>query len=78
LKLTASFTFVEPCKQYHSTTEFNFIDSTMLINLGDPCKHALRVSFMTLLLLSQCHAAFSTIPSPLVWVDQSPVSQCVS
>jgi len=26
-------------------------------------------SFMTLLLLSQCHAAFSTIPSTLAWVD---------
>jgi len=26
----------------------------------------------------QCHAAFSTIPSTLAWVDQSPVSQHVS
>jgi len=26
----------------------------------------------------QCYAAFSTIPSALAWVDQSPVSQCVS
>jgi len=33
---------------------------------------------MTLLLLRQCHAAFSTIPSTLAWVDHSPVSQCVS
>jgi hypothetical protein len=32
---------VEPCKQYRSTVEFNFIDSTVLINLGDPCKRAL-------------------------------------
>ena len=24
---------------------------------------------------TQCHAAFSTIPSSLVWVDQSPISQ---
>ena len=40
LKSTASFTFVEPCKQYRSTAEFNFIDSTVLINLGDPCKRA--------------------------------------
>jgi len=32
---------VEPCKQYRSTVEFNFIDSTALINLGDPCKRAL-------------------------------------
>ena len=34
--------------------------------------------FMTLLLLPQCHAAFSMIPSTLAWVDQSPVSQCMS
>jgi hypothetical protein len=33
--------------------------------------------FMTLLSLSQCHAAFSTIPSTLAWADQSPISQCV-
>jgi len=33
---------------------------------------------MTLLFLPQCHAAFSTIPSTLAWVDQSPVSQHVS
>jgi len=31
---------VEPCKQYRSTVEFNFVDSTVLINLGDPCKRA--------------------------------------
>ena len=36
-----------------------------------------RGSFMTLLLLPQCHAAFSMILSTLVWVDQSPVCQCV-
>jgi hypothetical protein len=40
LKSSASFTLVEPCKQYRSTVEFNFIDSTVLINLGDPCKRA--------------------------------------
>ena len=33
---------------------------------------------MTLLSLPQCHAGFGTIPSTLPWVDQSPVSQCVS
>jgi len=32
----------------------------------------------TLLSLPQCHAAFSTIPSTLAWVNQSPVSQHVS
>jgi hypothetical protein len=32
---------------------------------------------MTLLFLPQCHSAFGTIPSTLVWVDQSPVSQHV-
>jgi hypothetical protein len=32
-------------------------------------------SFSTLLSLPQCHAVFSTIPSTLAWVDQSPVSQ---
>jgi hypothetical protein len=37
-----------------------------------------RGSLMTLLSLSQCHAAFSTIRSTLAWVDQNPVSQCVS
>jgi len=36
-----------------------------------------RVSFKTLLLLPQCHAAYGTILSTLVWVDQSPVNQCV-
>ena len=40
LKSTASFTFVELCKQYRSNVEFNFIDSTVLINLEDPCKRA--------------------------------------
>ena len=33
---------------------------------------------MTLLSLPQCHAAFSTIPSTLAWVDQGHVSQHVS
>ena len=33
---------------------------------------------LTALSLSQCHAVFSTIPSTLAWVDQSPVSQRVS
>jgi len=37
-----------------------------------------RGSFITTLQsLPQCHAAFSTIPSTLAWVDQSPVSQRV-
>jgi hypothetical protein len=44
LESTASFTFAEPCKQYRSTAEFNFIDSTALIKLGDPCKRALGYS----------------------------------
>jgi hypothetical protein len=34
-----------------------------------------RGSSMKLLSLPQCHAAFSTIPSTLTWVDQSPISQ---
>jgi hypothetical protein len=33
--------------------------------------------FMTLLLLSQCHAAFSMILSTLAWVAQNPVCQRV-
>jgi hypothetical protein len=37
-----------------------------------------RGSFTTLLSLPQCHAAFSTIPSTLAWVDQSSDSQPVS
>jgi hypothetical protein len=37
-----------------------------------------RESFTILHSLLQCHAAFSTIPSTLAWVDQSPVSQRVS
>jgi len=37
-----------------------------------------RGSLMTLLSLPHCHAALSTIPSTLAWVDQSPVSQLVS
>jgi len=36
-----------------------------------------RGSFMTLLLVPLCHAAFSTILSTLTWIDQSPVCQCV-
>jgi hypothetical protein len=40
LKSTASFSFVELWKQYRSTVEFNVVDSTVLINLGDPCKRA--------------------------------------
>jgi hypothetical protein len=34
-----------------------------------------RGSLTTLLSLPQCHAAFSTLPPTLVWVDQGPVSQ---
>ena len=37
-----------------------------------------RGSFMTLLSLSHCYAAFGTIPSNWAWIDQSPVSQHVS
>jgi hypothetical protein len=37
-----------------------------------------RGLFATLLLLSQCHASFSTIPSTLAWADLSPISQRVS
>jgi len=33
--------------------------------------------FTTLPSLPQCHGAFSTIPSTLAWVAQSPLSQCV-
>jgi len=33
-----------------------------------------RGSFKSLQSLLQCHAAFSTIPSTMAWVDQSPVS----
>jgi hypothetical protein len=33
--------------------------------------------FTTLQFLLKCHAIFSTIPSTLAWVDQSPVSQRV-
>jgi hypothetical protein len=36
-----------------------------------------RRSFMTLLLLRQCHVAFSMILSTLAWVDQSSVHQHV-
>jgi len=35
-------------------------------------------SFMTLLSLPQCHAAFGMIPSTWTCVDQSPVNQRVS
>jgi hypothetical protein len=34
LESTTPFTFVEPFKQYRSTVEFNFIDSTALITVG--------------------------------------------
>ena len=56
--------------------------STKLYSDGRPTNNRVwpgspRGSFTTLLLLSQCHAAFSTILSTLPWVDQSPVSQCV-
>ena len=37
-----------------------------------------RGLFKTLQSLPQCHAAFSTIPSIMAWLDQSPVSQLVS
>ena len=37
-----------------------------------------RGSLTTLVSLPRCHAAFSTIPSTLAWVDQSPVGQHVS
>ena len=37
-----------------------------------------RGPFTTLRSLTQCHAAFSTIPSTSAWVDQSPVSERVS
>jgi len=39
---------------------------------------SLTRSFTTLQSLPQCHAAFSTIPSTLAWIDQSPVTQHVS
>jgi hypothetical protein len=39
---------------------------------------SLKGPFTILLLLSQCHAAFSTIRSTLTWVDQIPISQRVS
>ena len=37
-----------------------------------------RGSFTTLPSLPQCHAAFSTLPSTLTWVDKSPFSLRVS
>jgi len=37
-----------------------------------------RGSLTTLLSPPQFYAAFSTIPSTLAWVDQSPISQHVS
>jgi len=54
---------VEPCKQYRSIVEFNFIDSTVLINLGDPCKRALSYSleqFMTRTepVMHWCHPSY--------------------
>ena len=36
-----------------------------------------RGSFTTLLSVHKCHVAFSSIPSTLAWVDQSPVIQRV-
>lgn len=42
------------------------------------CPGSPRGSFMTLLSLPYCHAALSTIPSTLAWVDQSPVGHHVS
>jgi hypothetical protein len=41
---------VELCKQYRSTVEFNVVDSTVLINLGDPCKRAFTDTFRSPLL----------------------------
>ena len=38
---------------------------------------SLRGSLMTLLFLSQCHAALGMIPSTTSWVDKSPVCECV-
>jgi hypothetical protein len=35
-------------------------------------------SLMTLLSLPQCNAAIGRVPSTFAWVDQSPISQCVS
>jgi hypothetical protein len=43
------------------------------VRLGSP-----RGSFITLLSLPQCHAAFSMISFTLAWVDKMPVSQRVS
>jgi len=37
-----------------------------------------RGSLTALLPLPECHAALSTMPSTLPWVDQNPVSQSVS
>jgi hypothetical protein len=50
---------------------------------GRPTHNAVRPgsprgSLTTLLSPSQCLAALSAMPSALAWVDQSPVSQCVS
>ena len=57
--------------------------STELQTDGRPTYNAVRAGsprgqLMTLLSLPECHAAFSTIPSTLAWVDQSPISQHVS
>ena len=41
-----------------------------------PCSP--RGLLTTLQSLPQCHAALGAIPSTLAWVDQSPVSQCMS
>jgi hypothetical protein len=42
LESIGSLTFVEPCKQYRSTVEFNVIDSTALINLETRVNAALH------------------------------------
>jgi len=57
--------------------------STELHEDGGPSYNGVRPSsprgtLRHWLSLPQCHAAFSTIPTTLAWVDQSPVSQHVS
>ena len=66
LKSTASINFVE---QYRSTVEFNFIDSTALINLGDRCKRALpfptsssKYPFLT---------SFTSYPNNKMYISQA-------
>ena len=48
-------TFVELCKQYRSTVEFNFVDSTAVTNLGDPCK---RPFALPLILTVRTHRTY--------------------